>query len=70
MDHVVLTRFNLPSVGAESVVRAQEGWLTKRVGLFERYCLPSVAAQTSSDFRWLIYFDPESPQWLKDRIAA
>ncbi|MGM1065336.1 glycosyltransferase [Saccharothrix sp. Mg75] len=70
MDHVVLTRFNLPSVGAESVVRAQEGWLTKRVGLFERYCLPSVAAQTCPDFRWLIYFDPESPGWLKDRIAA
>ncbi|MFI9009389.1 glycosyltransferase [Actinosynnema sp. NPDC053489] len=70
MDHVVLTRFNLPSVGAESVVRAREGWLTERVALFERYCLPSVAAQTSSDFRWLIYFDPESPRWLKDRIEA
>ncbi|RKT68868.1 putative rhamnosyltransferase [Saccharothrix variisporea] len=68
MDHVVLTRFNLPSVGAESVVRAREGWLTERVGLFERYCLPSVRAQTSADFRWIIYFDPESPEWLKDRI--
>ncbi|GAA3884260.1 hypothetical protein GCM10022243_56290 [Saccharothrix violaceirubra] len=70
MDHVILTRFNLPSVGAESIVRAREGWLTERVGLFERYCLPSVAAQTSRDFRWIIYFDPESPQWLKHRIAA
>ncbi|MFC6090935.1 glycosyltransferase [Saccharothrix lopnurensis] len=70
MDHVVLTRFNLPSVGAESVVRAREGWLVERVGLFERYCLPSVAAQTSSNFRWLIYFDPESPGWLRDRITA
>ncbi|GAA1356189.1 glycosyltransferase [Saccharothrix algeriensis] len=68
MDHVILTRFNLPSVGAESIVRAREGWLTERVGLFERYCLPSVRAQTSPDFRWLIYFDPESPEWLKDRI--
>ncbi|QFZ18015.1 glycosyltransferase [Saccharothrix syringae] len=70
MDHVILTRFNLPSVGAESVVRAREGWLVERVGLFERYCLPSVAAQTSANFRWLIYFDPESPGWLKDRIAS
>ncbi|MBW4716986.1 glycosyltransferase [Saccharothrix obliqua] len=70
MDHVILTRFNLPSVGAESVVRAREGWLTERVGLFERYCLPSVRAQTSANYRWIIYFDPESPQWLKDRIAS
>ncbi|RKT53969.1 glycosyltransferase [Saccharothrix australiensis] len=70
MDHVILTRFNLPSVGAESIVRAREGWLTERVGLFERYCLPSVRAQTSTNFRWLIYFDPESPRWLKDRIRA
>ncbi|MEV0676253.1 glycosyltransferase [Actinosynnema sp. NPDC050436] len=69
MDHVILTRFNLPSVGAESIVRAREGWLTERVGLFERYCLPSVRAQTSANFKWIIYFDPESPQWLKDRIG-
>ncbi|CCH29854.1 glycosyltransferase [Actinosynnema sp. NPDC047251] len=68
MDHVILTRFNLPSVGAESIVRAREGWLTERVGLFERYCLPSVRAQTSANFEWIIYFDPESPRWLKDRI--
>ncbi|MEU5696800.1 glycosyltransferase [Actinosynnema sp. NPDC020468] len=70
MDHVILTRFNLPSVGAESIVRAREGWLTERVGLFERYCLPSVAAQTTDNFRWIIYFDPESPEWLKHRIKS
>lgn len=69
-DHVILTRFNLPSKGAESYVRAKEGWLTERVALFERYCLPSVLAQTDERTRWLIYFDPESPQWLKDKIAS
>ena len=62
--HVFLTRFNLPSRGNESLVRAREGWLRNRVGLFERYCLPSMAAQTSRAFRWIIYFDPESPPWL------
>jgi hypothetical protein len=70
MDHAILTRFNLPSVGAESVIRAKNDWLTQRVELFERYCLPSVLAQTTSDFRWLIYFDPESPAWLKERIES
>lgn len=68
IDHVLLTRFNLPSRGFESLVRAQEGWLRDRIALFERYCLPSVKAQTNRDFRWIIYFDPESPAWLLDRV--
>lgn len=70
MDHVVLTRFNLPSKGAESYVRAKEGWLTERVELFEAYCLPSVLGQTDGRSKWIIYFDPESPRWLLDRIKG
>ena len=68
IDHVILTRFNLPSAGVESLIRAREGWLRSRVELFERYCVPSVRAQTTSNFSWIIYFDPQSPQWLLDRI--
>lgn len=67
-DHVILTRFNLPSRGPESFVRSQDGWLIDRVRLFERYCLPSVRMQTSKNFAWIIYFDPESPAWLRDKI--
>lgn len=68
VDHVILTRFNLPSQGAESIIRAREGWLRDRIALFELYCLPSVRAQTNQEFHWIIYFDPESPEWLKRRI--
>ncbi|GGJ26527.1 glycosyltransferase [Paenarthrobacter histidinolovorans] len=68
IDHVLLTRFNLPSRGFESLVRAKEGWLRDRIALFEHYCLPSVKAQANQDFRWIIYFDPESPAWLLDRV--
>jgi hypothetical protein len=64
LDHVILTRFNLPSAGHEGLVRAQENWLRDRVALFERYCLPSVRAQTCQDFTWIVYFDPQSPRWL------
>jgi Putative rhamnosyl transferase len=70
VNHVLLTRFNLPSRGHESLVRASETWLRDRVALFERYCLPSVRAQTCPDFSWLVYFDPGSPQWLLDWIAS
>ena len=68
VDHALLTRFNLPSKGFESLVRAKDGWLHNRVELFERYCLPSVRAQTRKGFHWIVYFDPESPEWLLDRI--
>lgn len=64
VDHVLLTRFNLPTVGAESVVRAKDGWLRTRLELFRRYCLPSVQQQSEQNFKWIIYLDPESPEWL------
>ena len=64
VDHVLLTRFNLPSAGAESIVRAKDGWLRARIELFRRFCLPSVLRQTRQDFKWIIYLDPQSPDWL------
>lgn len=70
IDHVLLTRFNLPTPGVESLVRAQEGWLRDRQVLFERYCLPAVAAQSNKNFHWIIYFDSQSPEWLTSRISA
>jgi hypothetical protein len=68
-DYALVTRFNLPSEGAESVIRARDGWLRDRVGLFERYCVPSVRSQEDQRFEWIVYFDPESPTWLLDWIA-
>jgi len=70
IDHVLLTRFNLPSPGVETLIRAREGWLRERVELFEAYCLPSLAEQSDPDFHWLVYFDPESPAWLRERIRV
>jgi len=68
IDHVVLTRFNLPTPGPESLVRAQDGWLRNRAALFERYTVPAMLAQTVCDFTWLVYLDPASPPWLLDRM--
>lgn len=65
-DHVILTRFNVPTPGRESLIRAQDGWLRDRILLFEKYCLPSVRAQTNQHFEWIVYFDPESPPWFMD----
>lgn len=69
LDHVLLTRFNLPTDGLEGLVRARDGWLRERVGLFEAYCAPSVRMQTCQNFQWLVYFDPDSPGWLHEWIS-
>lgn len=68
-DHVFLTRYNLPSRGAESLIRAREHWLTQRTEMFERITIPAMTAQTVRDYTWLVFFDSESPAWLKEKIA-
>lgn len=70
VNHILLTRFNLPSAGVESTIRSRDGWLQGRVALFERYCLPSVIAQREQNVHWLVYFDPASPDWLKSWVDA
>ncbi|MGY6410416.1 MAG: glycosyltransferase [Alkalilacustris sp.] len=68
--HILMTRFNLATPGRELAIRTQPGWLAGRFELFERYCLPSVAAQRTRDFHWIILFDIDTPQPFKDRIEA
>ncbi|TVQ57706.1 MAG: hypothetical protein EA355_03740 [Rhodobacteraceae bacterium] len=67
-QHVVMTRFNLATPGRESAIRIRPGWLSGRFDLFERYCLPSMAAQTRQDFDWIVYFDVDTPASFRERI--
>ncbi|PWJ12892.1 glycosyltransferase [Jannaschia seohaensis] len=68
--HVIMTRFNLATPGRESDLRNRDGWLERRFELFERYCLPSVAAQTETGFAWIVYFDRDTPPVFRARIEA
>ena len=67
-QHFILTRFNVPFTRKWVGVARRPGWMAHRIDLFEKYCLPSVQAQTNQDFCWLIYLDREtSPEHL-DRL--
>lgn len=70
LRHVVMTRFNLATPGREAAFRNQPDWLEGRFDLFERYCLPSLAAQDDQDFDWIIYFDDQTPAAIRERIEA
>jgi len=68
-QHFILTRFNIATPGREVAIRNAPGWLERRFELFERYCLSSMAAQDMADFTWLIYFDRDTPDQFRERIA-
>ena len=68
--HLLLTRFNTAIGFAPSRMGLQTEWLKSRLALFEQYCLPSIASQQRAAFQWLVFFDAESPDWFRDKIAA
>jgi hypothetical protein len=68
--HLVLTRFNTEVAFAPSGIRLDTEWLKARLSLFERFCLPSMAAQQGARFRWLVFLDAESPGWFRDKIGS
>lgn len=68
--HLLLTRFNAAVNFDPSARRLDTNWLTARLALFEQYCLPSVAAQRGAEFQWLVFLDPASPGWFKERIST
>jgi hypothetical protein len=43
-------------------------WLQHRFELFETYCLPSISAQTSKNFCWIVMSDRRTPDDFLDRL--
>lgn len=70
LQHFLLTRFNIllwrqDKEGGK--VRTAK-WLEHRFSLFEKYCLPSIKAQTCQAFEWIVLFDSKTPDSFKARI--
>jgi hypothetical protein len=70
MQHLVLTRFNLKIPSLKGGTGADREWMDHRLGLFERYCLPSMKNQTCKDFRWIALFDKDTGKDYRKRIEA
>jgi hypothetical protein len=65
MQILVITAFNIFG-------RNGDDWLVPRMRMFKEVCLPSVLAQTSKDFTWLILVDADIPYayWAELRELA
>ena len=68
--HILLTRYNIGfSVARRAGVRPlKRDYLKYRDELFRRFCVPTVAAQTSRDFEWFVLFHPNTPPSYYDLL--
>src|SRR5579872_71860 len=65
--HFILTRFN---VRIENREPPGPEWLEHRMDVFERFCFPSVRAQTNMNFEWVVFCHPEMPSAIRERLRA
>jgi hypothetical protein len=72
--HYLVTRFNVPFSGPApeffSGSTLSSEWMKQRIRLFAEYCAPSVAGQSSMDFTWLVYLDPDTDRTDIVRVRA
>lgn len=71
LQHFLLTRFNilLWRQDKEGKKVRTTKWLEHRFSMFEKYCLPSVKAQTCQNFEWIVLFDSKTSDCFKVKIA-
>jgi hypothetical protein len=70
-DHLLLTRFNVRFRDRFKETRGinpDTEWLNKRFKLFEDFCYPSVYGQSNQNFKWLVFFDQDTPEFFKEKI--
>lgn len=71
-QHYILTRFNLRATdwtvtkNKEKVLT--EEWLKERFDLFENFCFSSVKNQSNQNFKWLVFFDVNTPESYKIKV--
>lgn len=71
--HFLITRFNVKNrdwlTDKNRQTIKDEEWLKNRFQLFDQFCFPSIRSnQASSEFVWLVFFDPQTPAEFKERI--
>ena len=63
-SHFIITQFNLRNFPLSNNYNYESWveWTRKRIVLFKEYCLPSIINQRCKAFKWLLYFDTDTPE--------
>jgi len=67
-SHFFLTKFNVRSF-PDLKPGCDPAWLDRRFKLFDQYCFPSMLNQSNQNFQWLVFFDIDTPEDFKQKIA-
>lgn len=68
IKHIIITRFSVPNLW-KAKLDNNDQYLRYRLTLFNQFCLPSIKAQSSHGFTWLVLFGKDTPKWLRDQIS-
>lgn len=73
--HFLITRFNIiqdwyTRTNRNNANIQTDEWLQERFRLFDKYCFPSVSAQDTHNFTWLVLFNSETPDSFKEKIDS
>lgn len=66
-QHFILTRFNRglyskqPKLDKHGRLINPDQWMKQRLDLFRNFCFPSIVHQTCQNFKWLVFWDPQTP---------
>ena len=59
--HYLVTRFNVPvnnwNKDKSGHTTLDDAWMKHRLSLFNRYCVPTIRAQSEQEFQWILYCD-------------
>lgn len=68
-QHFIITRFNLKNkdwkIDKNNQEILNEEWLEFRYDLFLKSCFNSIKNQSNLNFKWLVYFDVDTPEKYK-----
>jgi Putative rhamnosyl transferase len=67
-NHFFLTKFNVRSF-PDLRPGCDPEWLANRFKLFDQFCFPSVCNQSNQNFKWVVFFDADTPDEFKTKIA-
>ena len=70
IQQFLLTRFNVRYRNFGDGIGESRQWLEDRFDLFERFCVPTISAQTVEDFEWIIFCDEGTADEDLERIRA
>lgn len=62
IKHFLVTRFAAKVNFAVPSKHTDEKWLCERLELLQKFAIPSVAAQSSKDFTWLLLVSADAPE--------